>query len=452
MLIRRINQPAMEPKARRRLIWKRFFLGVLVLLIGVAGWVGITGALALRNITAKNTNETPSFFKYGNNITPDQLAGEGDARINVLLLGVDSAAGLTDSIQIASIDPVNKNVAMLSVPRDLYVMNPAKKRKTRINEVYRDSSKNCPKKTATCDPAIDYGAVALEDLLSDILGAKISYFAKVDFDGLKKLVDTIGGIDIYVEKALSDPAFPNRNYSGYDPFFVKAGQQKMNGELALKYARCRGGNCGGDFGRAKRQQQVVMAIREKITSLNIVTNPQKLTSTINAAGRGFKTDLSIDQIAQLYKLIKDVPTATVGSAVLDNGPEGVLKNVTIGGAYLLVPKLGENDWSAVREFTSATFPEPYLVKEKATISIVNASGKAGLAETVSTKLKKLGYNVTITEASAVTQSATTIKYFDDKSPYTIALLKKRFNVTPAKTKAAGDATTQIVLTLGSTYK
>jgi len=452
MLIRRISPNPTDPIARRKLIWKRFFLGILVLVIGIAGWIGITGALALKNITAKNTNETPSFFRYGNNITPDQLATEGDARINVLMLGVDSAAGLTDSIQIASIDPINHSVAMLSVPRDLYVTNPAKKRKTRINEVYRDSSKTCTKKTTTCDPAIDYGAAALEDLLSDILGAKISYFAKVDFDGLKKLVDSVGGIEINVEKSLSDPAFPNRNYSGYDPFFVRAGLQKMNGELALKYARCRGGNCGGDFGRAKRQQQVVVAMREKMTSLNIIANPQKLTSVINAAGKGFKTDLSLDQIGQLYKLIKDVQSATITSAVLDNSAEGVLKNLTVGGAYLLIPKLGENDWSGVRDFVSSTFPEPYLVKEKATITLINASGKANLEQTVAAKLKKLGYNVTLTTVATTTQSATTIKYTDEKAPYTLALLKKRFGATPGKTKASESVTTQIVITLGSSYK
>ncbi len=451
MLIRRVN-PTNDPRARRRLIWKRFFLGVLVLLVGVAGWIGITGALALRNITAKNTNETPSFFRYGNNITPDQLATEGDARINILLLGVDSAAGLTDSIQIASVDPVNHSVAMLSVPRDLYVTNAAKKRKTRINEIYRDSSKTCTKKTTTCDPSVDYGAKALEDLLSDILGAKISYFAKVDFDGLKKLVDSVGGIQIYVEKALSDPAFPNRSYSGYDPFYIAAGLQKMNGELALKYARCRGGTCGGDFGRAKRQQQVVMAIREKATSLNIITNPQKLTSMINAAGKGFRTDLSLDQIAQLYKLIKDVQTSTIASAVLDNSTDGVLKNFTSGGAYLLIPKLGENEWSGVRDFVSATFPEPYLVKEKATITLINASGKAGLEQTVVARLKKLGYNVTASSTVATAQTATTVKYYDDKSPYTVALLKKRLSVTPTKAKASDSVSTQIVITLGSSSK
>jgi LCP family protein required for cell wall assembly len=451
MLIRRIP-PTTDPKTRRRLVWKRFFFGLLVLVVGIAGWIGITGAIALKNITAKNTNETPAFFKYGDNISPDQLASEGDSRINVLLLGVDSAAGLTDSIQIASIDPINHGIAMLSVPRDLYVTNPAKQRKTRINEVYRDSSKNCSKKTATCDPAVDYGAAALEDLLSEILGIKISYFAKVDFDGLKKLVDSVGGIQIYVEKALSDPGFPNRNYSGYDPFYIAAGQQHMNGELALKYARCRSGTCGGDFSRAKRQQQVVMAIREKATSLNIIANPQKLTAMINAAGKGFRTDLSLDQIAQLYKLIKDVQTDTIVSAVLDNSADGVLKNVTVGGAYLLVPKLGENNWTGVRAFVGSTFPEPYIIKEKATIAVLNASGKAGLAETVGDKLKKLGYNVTVIDTAETTQTNTTIKYFDEKSPYTVYLLKKRFDVGATRAKAETTTSTQIVITLGSSYK
>lgn len=423
---------------------------MLILLFGVAGWVGITGALALKNITAKNTDETPSFFKFGANINPDQLSKEGDSRINVLLLGVDSAAGLTDSIQIASIDPINRSVAMLSVPRDLYVNNPAKGRKTRINEVYRDSSKSCSKPTATCDPNIDYGASALESLLSNILGIKVSYFAKVDFDGLKKLVDTLGGISIYVDKPLSDPAFPNRTYSGYDPFYIGAGQQTMNGETALRYSRCRGGTCGGDFGRARRQQQVILAIRDKVTQLNIVANPQRLTSIISAAGKGLRTDLSIDQISQLYKLIKDVDTSTIKTAGLDNSANGVLKNLTVGGAYLLIPKLGENNWTDVRNLANATFPEPYLIKEAARILILDGSGKSGTGEALAIKLKSFGYNIIDTQTAESTSAKTTISYRSDQ-PYTLSFLKKRFGVTPTKTKDAAINDEVIVITLGSDY-
>lgn len=452
MLIRRVSSVENFRPSRRRRIWKRFIWGTLILIFGVAVWVGVTGALALKNITAKNTSEAPSFFKFGSNIDPNDLMGEGDSRINILLLGVDSAAGLTDSIQVASIDPINHRIAMLSIPRDLYVTNPAKNRKTRINEIYRDSTKRCTKPTPSCDPNIDYGAEALEELLNNILGIKVSYFAKVDFDGLKKIVDTLGGIQVYVDKPLSDPAFPNRTYTGFEPFSIGAGLQTMNGETALRYARCRGGNCGGDFGRARRQQQVVLALKEKVTQLNVVANPQRLTSIITAVGNGLRTDLTIDQISQLYKLIQDANTSTINSAVLDNGNDGVLKNTTSGGAYLLIPKKGENDWSEVREYVASVFPEPYLIKENASIAIVDASGKAGTGQAVAEKLKKYGYNVTDVRNATSTQSSTTIKYFDE-APYTEALLKRRFAVSPSKGKSSDRINQEVlVITLGSSYK
>ncbi|QQG50245.1 MAG: LCP family protein [Candidatus Berkelbacteria bacterium] len=452
MLIRRVINPVDEPANRRRKVWKRFFWGVVIIIIGIAGWVGVTGALALKNITAKNTDETPSFFKFGSNIDPDKVLAEGESRINILLLGVDSAAGLTDSIQIASIDPINNSIAMLSIPRDLYVTNPAKNRKTRINEVYRDSSKNCPRKTSTCDPEIDYGAESLSELIEDLVGVKTSYFVKIDFDGLKRIVDTVGGIQVYVEKPLSDPNFPNRSYSGYDPFSIGAGMKTLNGETALKYARCRGGNCGGDFGRARRQQQVVIALRDKIVSSNLFINPQKITSIITAVGKGLRTDLTVDQISQLYKLIKDTKSDRIKSAVLENGNDGVLRSTTIGGAYVLVPKKGDNDWTEVIEFVNSYLPEPYLVKENASVVIIDASGKTGTGQAVATKLKSLGYNVTSTQVASSVSLTTTIKYFED-APYATALLKKRFGINPTKGKAderPGQA--KVVITVGSNYK
>ncbi len=450
MLIRRVPSTQNRTTYNRRKKWKNFFWGLLILLVGVAGWVGITGALALKNITAKNTDETPSFFKFGVNIDPDQLNKEGDSRINVLLLGVDSAAGLTDSIQIASIDPINRSVAMLSVPRDLYVSNPAKGRKSRINEIYRDSGKFCPRATSTCDPNIDYGANALEELLSNILGIKVSYFSKVDFDGLKKLVDSLGGISVYVDKPLSDPTFPDRTYSGFDPFYIGAGQQTMNGATALRYSRCRGGTCGGDFGRARRQQQVILAIRDKITQLNIVTNPQKLTSIMSAAGKGFRTDLSIDQVSQLYKLIKDVDTSTIKTAGLDNSTNGVLKSLNTGGAYLLIPKLGENDWTDVRNLATTTFPEPYLIKEGAKILIVDATGKTGTGELLATKLKRYGYTIIDNQTAESISAKTSVSYYTD-NPFTTTFLKKRFVVIPKKVKSPESGEAEIVLTIGSDY-
>jgi polyisoprenyl-teichoic acid--peptidoglycan teichoic acid transferase len=448
MIIRQIKTA--DNRQKRRKIWKRFFWGVVVLIFGVAGWIGVTGVLALKNITAKNISELPSFFKFGSDIDPAQLTKEGDSRINVLLLGVDDAAGLTDSIQIASLDPINNRVAMLAVPRDLQVMNPAKNRRTKINEVYRDNSKRCPKPIPSCNPSIDYGAEVMEELLGNLLGIKISHFVRIDFQGLERAVDTLGGIRIYVDKPLSDPAFPNRSNTGYEPFSIAAGTHTLNGRTALRYSRCRGGNCGGDFGRAKRQQQVLVAIKDKAMSLGILANPQRLTSLMSATGQGLRTDFQTDQLAQLYKVVSKIDTSQFQSAVMDNGPNGVLKNSTAGGSYILVPRKGVNDWSEVRDYVASVFPEPYLIKENAPIIIKDASGTGTL---VAERLKKYGYNVIGIEVAETTQTTTTITYRGSENRYTLAFLKRRFSVTPVVGKESGELTeAQIVITIGSSYK
>lgn len=431
-------------KGRRK--WKFFFWGLAFLIVGTTGWIAISGLVAFKNISAKNSGDQSSFFKFNGDIPIEQLKREGDSRINIVSLGADAAAGLTDSIQIISIDPINKTMAMLSVPRDLYVTNP-QGRKTKINEVYNDGVRACSAAKATCDPKVDAGGEAVKKTLETTLDVPVHYFARVDFDGVKRLVDTLGGISVYVDKPINDPKFPNRTNTGYEPFSIGAGLQKMTGDVALKYARSR--QTTSDFDRARRQQQVINAIREKALSLNILANPKKVTDIISTIGTHFKTDLQSNEILELLKLVQAVDTTKNVSKVLDNGADGPLKSSVNGsGQYILIPKLGENNWTDVRDYAQSVFPEPYVIKEAATIAIVDASGK-NLGESLKTKLSRYGYKVTSVTTAAAVKSSTSFVYKSDK-PYTLALLKKRLGVSPSKAKD-GESTTDITLTLGSSF-
>src|SRR5690349_13671676 len=111
MLFRRRNKIVVAPatdqitrKHSRGLRW--FVWGAVVLVVGPLSWVAVSGIIAFRHISSKNSSNQSSFFRYNGDIPPDQLLGEGDSRINILSLGIDASAGLTDSIQVISIDPI----------------------------------------------------------------------------------------------------------------------------------------------------------------------------------------------------------------------------------------------------------------------------------------------------------------------------------------------------------
>ncbi|KKU43817.1 MAG: Cell envelope-related transcriptional attenuator [Berkelbacteria bacterium GW2011_GWA2_46_7] len=439
-----------DPSGNKQRKSLRFFLlGLIVLIVGTVGWITVSGIIAFKNISAKNADDRSSFFRHNGEISPDQLLGEGDSRINILSLGIDAAAGLTDSIEIVSIDPINKKMALLSVPRDLYVYNSAENRKTKINEVYNSGVSACSKKEKTCDPKVDAGGALMKKTISDNLGIQVSYFARVDFSGVKKIVDTLGGIQIYVDKAIYDPKYPNSTNTGFDPFSIKAGLQNLSGETALKYSRSR--QTTSDFDRTRRQQQVISAIRQKAFQLNFLANPKKITDLISTIGRNFKTDLQSGEIVTLSKMIAEIDSADTTTAILDNGPNAPLVSTTNNlGQYVLIPKISESDWSEIQEFTMTALPEPYLVKEAARVKIIDSSGKIDLADKLKKKLNSLGYTISRVDTTSTTQKNSTITYSTDK-PYTLALLKRRFGLKPQELKTSSVGSEDIIFTIGSTF-
>lgn len=425
--------------------WRYFFVGLVILIAGAVGWVIVSGIIAFNNISAKNLSDLPAFFR---GLSPDELQ-EGDTRINILLLGTDAAASLTDSIQIFSIDPINKTIATLSVPRDLYVDNLMGK-KTKINEVYNAGAKAC-RNNSKCDRDVDHGAESLKRVINQVLGINIHYFARFDFKGFKTIVNSIGGVTVTVERALSDPSYPCEHDPGLAcGYYQNAGVINMNGDQALKYARCRSGNCNNDFGRSQRQQQLIVAIKNKALSAGVLSNPRKLSNLINAIGHSLRTDIKLDELQKLLQLINDIDQAKITYTVLDNAADSPLKNsVNSNGQYILLPKAGINKWDEVKDFVLAALPEPYIIKEAATIAIIYASGDTNdkaAAQNLAVKLKKFGYNITAIKANGSGKTET-IEYFNNK-PYTTTFLAKRLNYKiKAGAKTTGENQFDIVIHL-----
>jgi len=233
----------------------------------------------------------------------------GQERFTVLLMGMDKrpgesgAAFRTDTMILLSLDPDTNHVGMLSIPRDLYVDVPGYNLQ-RINTAYGLGEYA----GAGGGPRLAMQTVQYN------LGIPVNDYVVVDFNAFIRLVDLIGGIDVNVERAIYDPTYPDMNY-GYDPFYIEAGWHQMDGATALKYARSR--HASDDIDRNRRQQQVIYAVRDKVTAYNMIPELAVQAPALWSELReGIDTGLSLDQILQLAWWVKDIPSTNYRNAVL----------------------------------------------------------------------------------------------------------------------------------------
>jgi LCP family protein required for cell wall assembly len=229
---------------------------------------------------------------------------QGTERVTVLLMGADTRPAergesrpRSDSIMLLMADPVKQQASILSIPRDLYVDIPGYGL-NRVNTAY----------------TLGGGQLSM-DTVQYNFGVRVNYYVMIEFDVFVTVVDEIGGIDVDVPKAIYDSSYPDQNY-GYDPFYIEAGWQHMDGETALKYARTRHGD--NDFERARRQQAVLFAIRDKVLTLNMLpTLIEKSPTLYNNLKSSIDTNLSLDQMISLALLAKDIPRESIRTGVID---------------------------------------------------------------------------------------------------------------------------------------
>jgi anionic cell wall polymer biosynthesis LytR-Cps2A-Psr (LCP) family protein len=163
------------------------------------------------------------------------------------------------------------------------------------------------------------------------LGVPVDHYVLVDFSAVTKTIDTLGGIDIIVPFDINDPTYPDMDY-GFDPLFIPAGLQHMDGQTALKYARTR--HVDNDFGRASRQQQVLLSARDKALGLGIAGLLARAPELYARVEQGIRTDLSLDQLVELGKAISSIERENIRNEVLDQN--FVSPFVTDIGAQVLI--------------------------------------------------------------------------------------------------------------------
>lgn len=378
-------------------------------------------------------------------------------RVNILVMGrggENHPGGLlTDSLMIFSIQPKEKKMAMISIPRDLYVPingHGSGKINSAFADGYNDYLQNdCKKKIQSqCqDSAMASGANLSRQTVSNVFEIPIHFYVSVDFVGFQKLIDELGGVDVNVEKAIYDASYPDEKMEGYSTFSIKAGQQHLDGKTALKYARSR--ESTSDFDRAKRQQQILKATKEKAMKAGVFGSPKKILDIVGIVGSHVRTDMSASDIKSLADSVKDIDSANIINKVLDNGPDGPLMSDSSSGTYYLMAKV--SNFSVLRQIAKNIFSTVNVLNVK--IAIENGSKIAGQGEKLSVSLKKLGYNITSVTTSTEKYKQTIIyNYLGTSENDMVDELKAKLNcLVVSKTSVANQAT-QIKIIVGDDFK
>lgn len=368
-------------------------------------------------------------------VNPELLQKEGDGRVNVLLLGKGGPGhdgpDLTDTILVASVDSCQREVGLLSIPRDLYVQRPGNGY-TKINTVYPQAKEEALAQGKSKKEAEKIGIEAIEKVAGQVTGLPVHYYSMVDFKAFQKAIDTVGGIDVDVKEQLYDPSVAWEN--NWDPLIADKGVQHFDGKKALLFSRSRYGSARGDFDRTERQRQVMVALKEKALSLGTFSNPIKITGLLNAFGSHVHTNLSIDDILKLYEIAKDVGDDKVISVGLADPPNEFVTTDTIDGLSVVVPKAGIDNYDEIHRYVRTKLRDGFLKKENAGIVVLNGTNDPGLAKSYAKTLKSYGYKI-ISTGDAPNKGATGMQLIDLKNgdnKYT-----KRYLELRTKTTASG---------------
>lgn len=343
-------------------------------------------------------------------VTGGEVPSDNAGYTNILLIGQGDSShdgkDLTDTIMVASIDPTKtQSVVVVSLPRDLYFLSTEKMGKGRINSLYRDYKgylRGQGMETAEASKE------AMREVAAEIgrtLGIDVHGAIKVDFDGFVDAVDVLGGIDVTVPTDIVDTEYPDENY-GYETFELAAGPQHLDGATALQYARSR--HSTSDFSRSARQQQIIVAMAEKVKAEKLHRDVGAITELLQVMREHVETTLSIRELIALGGVADKIDRSRVVTMQLSDR-NGLYNSVPeaggflyapprdlFGGASVLLPvSIPEYPvtWKQIQTLARLLFPMRSIYLSHPQISILNAGAKPGSARALSNELTRYGFTV-----------------------------------------------------------
>ncbi|PIR54002.1 hypothetical protein COU75_03160 [Candidatus Peregrinibacteria bacterium CG10_big_fil_rev_8_21_14_0_10_42_8] len=414
-----------EKKKRARIsILKRSLLIMIAVLISLMLLASIGKAMmSVRNLGMSNIISIAGadLPKDKNGYTNFLLMGQGDAD--------HDGQNLTDTIMIASLDPKGtKSTILLSLPRDLYLLDTEKMGKGKLNTMYRDfRSYLIYQKGMEAEAA---SIEALKEVAREIgnkVGIEIHHTVKVDFIAFTRAVDTLGGIDVDIPYDIEDREYPNETH-GFEPFIIKAGLRHLDGATALKYARSR--HTTSDFGRSARQQQILGIMAHKAKETGVLKDPAAITSFMKIMSENVETTMTLRELIGAAEIAQDLDREKIVAMQLNDRnalydytiePGGFLytppRSLFQGASVLLPVSIPEFPvtWRQPRAFAELIFRHRDLYLEKPTISILNAGGPPGTARKLGTELTRYGFTVETIE-NAETEKMNTSMIIGNPEP------------------------------------
>lgn len=374
---------------------------------------------------------------------------DGKTRVNILIMGLDARdledkAPRTDSMILFTLDPVNLTAGLISIPRDLWVKIPGSDY-GKINTAYSIGELY----------QLPGGGPALAvETVEDLLGVPIQYYAQIDFAAFVKFIDHIEGVKITIPYRIQLDVVDTKTSKWVDP-----GTYTLPGDLALAYMRNRS-TAGGDFDRAERQQQVIMAIRDRVLEFDmmptLVANSGEIYADLSS---GIRTNLSVNEVIQLVLKVLDVPGDQFAHKVIDGAYVNIGKSPE--GLDILRPipdkiRLLRDEvfYGTVTSSETGTVQDMAAIiqDEQARVSVRNASSYADLGTRTAAYLRGQGVNV-VEEINSDYQVYSRITLYGSK-PYTLKYLVDLIKIAPSSNIVYAydpNAPVDIVLQLGDDW-
>lgn len=391
---------------------------------------------------------------------PAPIPWDGQSVVNVLLVGLDlrewtgDQTARTDSIIVLTMNPRKGTAAMVSLPRDLWVTLPGSG-EGKINTAYF---------LGVVNQSPGGGAGMAVGAVEEFLKIKINYYVSVDWDAFIAFVDAIGGLDINVPgKMIIDPLGQGNT------MIITPGVQTFDGAAALAYARARNTD-NGDFDRAKRQQQVLMAVRDNV--LNFYSLPKlavQAPSLYDRVSKDVKTNMTLSEALQLAVAASRIDPKKIKQRTFKEDRE-VYATTSWNGEYILLPypeqiekltytffvdhDLEASASATIQSTAQASIQATGTVKtEMARIVVSNGAGVQGLAARTGDYLASKEFNVVDRTNADGIVDYTEIHINSDK-PATVAMLSQLLKVSPGRIfneAAEDDSTYDIEVIVGSDW-
>lgn len=436
---RRSRKNSVHDPNRKKKIIKRIALGVLIIGLIVGGFLGWK--------VYKNTSKIFNGNVLGF-LESTKLRGEESGRVNFILAGTSEddgpahgGADLTDSIMLASIDTKNNTGFTMSIPRDLWVSYGeacSSGYQGKINVAYQ-----CGEDVNFKEAGYAEGGMGLlQKIVSENFGIPIHYYGKISYTAFKDAVNAVGGIE--VEVASDDPRGiydPNFQKHEGGPLKLSNGKQTLDGQTALRLARSRNsaggyGMARGDFDRTTYQQAMLLALKDKALSAGVISNPAKLGELLDAAGDNVSTNLQASEVRRLHELSKLIQSSNVTTVDLASEEVALLTTGSQNGQSIVRPVAGLTDFSDIKSYLKKLTSSDPMVREDATIVVLNGSGVVGLAQKRADTLTDRGLAISGIGNASERADSIIIDTSQGSKKSTKSFLEKEFNTVSTTDVAA----------------